>query len=151
MGLFDAFKRKEKEISEEINPMYNFLYDANLSIANMQVVDTNGSVSVRGTAHDGETIEKVEELLATKGVGLIYNELIIADLSRMGIQYRIATKSSNLNCRKGPSAKNEVVGKFPKGTIVDLIRIHNATWHFVKNDVIEGYCHTDYLETVKGS
>ncbi len=151
MGLFDSFKKKVKETSEEINPLHKILTDANLGIDNLQVANANGTVTVTGTAQDGEAIAKMEELLTANGVLSVTNKVGIADLSHLGIKYRVTTNSSNLNCRKGPSTDNEIVGKFPKDTIVQLVKKHNATWHRVRNDEIEGFCHTDYLKQVQNT
>ena len=151
MGLFDAFKKKVEEKAEVINPLHGYLKEANLNIENLQVVDANGTVTVTGTAQDGETAAKINELLAAKGVASVTNNIAIADLSHLNIKYRVATNSSNLNCRKGPSTDNEIVGKFPKDAVVTLVQKHNATWHKVRNEEIEGYCHMDYLEQVQNT
>ena len=73
------------------------------------------------------------------------------DLSHLNIQYRVATKSSNLNCRKGPGTDQDIVGKFPKDAIVTLVKRHNATYNMVRNGEVEGFCHTDYLEEVQST
>ena len=39
MGLFDSFRKKVEKKSEEINPLYTYLKDADLGIQNLQVVD----------------------------------------------------------------------------------------------------------------
>ena len=149
MGLFDAFKKKAEVKAEEINPLHGYLKDANLPIENLQVVDANGTVTVTGVAQEGSAAAKVEELLKAKGIGSITNSISIADLTSLNIKYKVATNSSNLNCRKGPSTDDEIVGKFPKGTIVTLVQKHSDTWHKVKTDDTAGYCHTDYLESVQ--
>ena len=151
MGLFDAFKKKAAVKAEEVNPLHGYLTEANLGIENLQVVDANGTVTVTGTAQDGETAAKVAELLTARGVASVTNNVAIADLSHLGIQYRVATNSSNLNCRKGPSKDDKIVGKFPKDAVVNLIKRHNATWHLVKAEEVQGFCHTDYLEQVKNT
>jgi len=151
MGLFDAFKKKVEEKAEVINPLHGYLKEANLNIENLQVVDANGTVTVTGTAQDGETAAKINDLLAAKGVASVTNNIAIADLSHLNIQYKVATNSSNLNCRKGPSTDDEVVGKFSKDAVVTLVQKHNATWHKVRNEEIEGYCHMDYLEQVQNT
>ena len=150
MGLFDMFKKKVEEKAEVINPLHGYLKEAGLPIENLQVAENNGSVTVTGIAEDGESASKVSDLLAAKGIAAtqIHNNISIADLSSLNLKYKVATNSSNLNCRKGPSTDNEIVGKFPKGSIVTLTQKYNATWHVVKNDEIEGFCHTDYLEEV---
>lgn len=146
MGLFDAFKKKVEDKSEVVNPLYGYLKDAGLPIENLQVVESNGSVTVTGVAENGESRSLVEEMLKGKGVVNIQNNINVADLSNSGITYKVTTKGSNLNCRKGPSTKDEIAGKFANGSVVTLVQKHNDTWHKVKNAEITGFCHTDYLE-----
>lgn len=150
MGLFDIFKKKVEEKAEVINPLHGYLNEAGLPIENLQVVDNNGNVTVSGVAENGEAVAKISDLLVAKGIAAanIHNNISIADLTALNLRYNVATNSSNLNCRKGPSKDNEIVGKFPKGSIVTLTQIYNATWHKVKNDELEGFCHTDYIEEV---
>lgn len=150
MGLFDMFKKKVEEKSEEVNPLHGYLTEAGLPIENLQVVDNNGNVTVTGVAQTGEAAAKITELLTIKGINAasINNSISVADLTSLNLKYKVATNSSNLNCRKGPSTDNEIVGKFSKGAIVSLVQKYNDTWHKVKNEEIEGYCHTDYLEEI---
>ena len=148
MGLFDAFKKKVAVKAAEVNPLHGYLTAANLPIENLQVVDANGTVTVTGVAQEGSASAKVEELLKAKGIASVTNNITIADLTSMNIQYTVATNSSNLNCRKGPSTDEPIVGKFPKGTKVTLVQKHSDTWHRVKGETVEGYCHTDYLDKV---
>lgn len=151
MGLFDAFKKKVEEKAEVVNPLYTYLKDANLGIDNLQVSDANGTVTVTGTAADGEMKQRVNDLLAARGVASVTNNITIADLSHLGIKYKVNTKSSNLNCRQEPNTDSPILGKFPKDAIVTLVQKYNATWHVVKNDELQGYCHTDYLEQVQNT
>lgn len=151
MGLFDAFKKKVEVKAEEVNPLHGYLKNANLAIENLQVVDANGTVTVTGVAQEGSASAKVTELLKAKGISSITNNISIADLTSLNIKYKVSTNSSNLNCRKGPSTDDEIVGKFPKGAVVTLVQKHNDTWHKVKDDKVSGYCHTDYLEAISGT
>ncbi len=151
MGLFDSFRKKVEKKSEEINPLYTYLKDADLGIHNLQVVDQNGIVTVTGEVQEGQSMERVNELLAAKNIASLNNNITVADLSDLGIRYTVNTNSSNLNCRKGPSTDQDIVGKFPKGAVVNLVQRHNATWHKVRNEEIEGYCHTDYLSQVQNT
>jgi len=146
MGLFDAFKKKVEEKSEVVNPLYGYLKDAGLPIENLQVSESNGSVTVTGLAENGETLSLVEDMLKAKGVSTIHNNVNVVDHSNSGVTYKVTTKGSNLNCRKGPTTTDEIVGKFANGSVVSLVQKHNDTWHMVKNDEITGYCHTDYLD-----
>ncbi|MDG2455296.1 MAG: SH3 domain-containing protein [Bacteroidia bacterium] len=63
-----------------------------------------------------------------------------------GVTYKVVTRGTNLNCRKGPDIKSEIVGKFANGSEVSLVEEHSEKWHKVKNAEILGYCHTDWLE-----
>ncbi len=144
------FKKKVEEKSEEINPLQGYLTQAGLPVENLQVIENDGNVTVTGVSQTGEAVAKVTELLTIKGIAAasISNNISIADLTSLNLQYKVATNSSNLNCRKGPSTDNEIVCKFPKGAVVTLTQKYNDTWHKVKNDEIKGFCHTDYLEQV---
>jgi hypothetical protein len=144
------FKKKVEEKSEEINPLHGYLTQAGLPVENLQVIEKDGNVTVTGVSQTGEAVAKVTELLTIKGIAAasISNNISIADLTSLNLQYKVATNSSNLNCRKGPITDNEIVCKFPKGAVVTLTQKYNDTWHKVKNDEIEGFCHTDYLEQV---
>lgn len=144
------FKKKVEEKSEEINPLHGYLTQAGLPVENLQVIEKDGNVTVTGVSQTGEAVAKVTELLTIKGIAAasISNNISIADLTSLNLQYKVATNSSNLNCRKGPITDNEIVCKFPKGAVVTLTQKYNYTWHKVKNDEIEGFCHTDYLEQV---
>jgi uncharacterized protein YgiM (DUF1202 family) len=151
MGIFDAFKKKVEEVSKLENPLHGYLKRGDLAIENLQVVDANGTVTLTGTAQDGEAAAKAVEMLKAKGVASITNNISIADLSHLGIRYKVKTESSNLNCRKGPSTDAEIVGKFPKDAVVTLLQKHNAAWYKVRGSEAEGYCNTDYLEQVSNT
>jgi hypothetical protein len=149
MGLFDAFKKKVEEKSEEINPLFELVKNANLNIENLQVVNNNGVVKVTGQVQNGEVINTVKTLVtAQNGVSGFENGLDIADVSRLGISYKVVTKSSNLNVRKGPGTDFEIVGKFPKDTEVKLVKRVNNEWFLVRSADLEGHCHTDYLDLI---
>jgi hypothetical protein len=147
MGLFDAFKKKVEQKSEAVNPLYNALKGANLDIHNLQVVNTNGSVTLTGEVEDGRVIDEATSFLNNQpGVQTIDNKLTIADISAKNIVLKVTTRGSNLNVRKGPSTKNEIVGKYPNGTEVTLVKRINKDWAVVRNNELEGYCHMDYLK-----
>lgn len=50
----------------------------------------------------------------------------------------VNTNNSNLNVRNGCSTKDSIVGKFKKGTVVDILARPNATWLFVSGVGIDG-------------
>jgi uncharacterized protein YgiM (DUF1202 family) len=74
-----------------------------------------------------------------------------ADIPTSGVTYKVATRGTNLNCRKGPDIKSEIVGKFANGSEVSLVAKHSDKWHLVKNAEVSGYCHTDWLELVSNA
>ena len=62
----------------------------------------------------------------------------------------VNTKSSNLLCRKSPSSESTIVGKFAKGTKLELL-LTTTGWSKVsgkdiKGKTITGYCSSDYLK-----
>ncbi len=146
MGLFEAFKKKVGQKSEEINPLFEIVKNANLGIDNLQVSNEMGKVRVSGTVQNGKVVSEVEELLkGQQGVISFENALDIADVSGSNIKYMVATNSSNLNVRKGPGIDFDIIGKFPNGTTITLVRRINDTWFIVISEQLEGHCHTDYL------
>jgi len=151
MGLFDIFKTKTVVKEAAVHPLQEYLKEANLAIENLQVVDANGTVTITGSAQDGQSADKVKELLRTKRIRSLTNNITIADVSHLGIEYKVTTNSGRLNCRKGPGTQDEIVGKFPENAVVTLVQKHNATWHKVRGNETEGYCRTKYLEKVSGT
>ncbi|MFB1002727.1 MAG: SH3 domain-containing protein [Bacteroidia bacterium] len=74
-----------------------------------------------------------------------------AEVPTSGVTYKVATRGTNLNCRKDPDIKSEIVGKFANGSEVSLVEKHSDKWHLVKNAEVSGYCHTDWLELVSNA
>jgi|GEM_PF-63740 uncharacterized protein YgiM (DUF1202 family) len=154
MGLFDAFKNKAEKKTETVNPLYKTLSEAGFGINDMQVVNESGNVTVTGSVDDGSLMEKVNDFLSAQpGVSNVANNIEVADISGQGKHCKVVTKGSNLNVRAGASTSDDIVGRFLKDSEVLLIRRYNATWHQVrgvgiKGDVVEGYCHTDYIKEV---
>ncbi|MCB9262605.1 MAG: SH3 domain-containing protein [Flavobacteriales bacterium] len=154
MGLFDAFKKKVEEKSEEINPLYGAMQNAGFNIHNMQVQNNGGNVTVTGSVEDGAILEKVNAFLSSQpSVSNVFNNIEVADISSQGIKCKVATKSSNLNVRAGASTEDEIVGKFAKDSELLLVKRVNSSWNIVRGtgidgNPVEGYCHTDYMEMV---
>ncbi len=154
MGLFDAFKNKAAKKTEEANPLYKALSEANFDIIDMQVVNESGNVTVTGSVDDGSLMEKVNDFLASQpSVVHIDNNIEVVDISGQGKHCKVVTNGSNLNVRVGASTSDDIVGLFSKGSDVLLVRRYNATGHQVKGvgvkgEEIEGYCHTDYLKEI---
>ena len=81
MGLFDIFKTKTVVKEAAVHPLQEYLKEANLAIENLQVVDANGTVTITGSAQDGQSADKVKELLRTKRIPSLTNNITIADVS----------------------------------------------------------------------
>jgi uncharacterized protein YgiM (DUF1202 family) len=63
-----------------------------------------------------------------------------------GSQLKVATKSSNLNIRKGPGTDQPIVGKAAKDEVVTLLSKTNDQWWLIRNaNGEEGYVYTQYL------
>ena len=63
-----------------------------------------------------------------------------------GTKAKVATKSSNLNIRKGPGTDQEIVGKAARHEIVTVISRPNEQWSLIRTDGgIEGYAYSMYL------
>ena len=54
-----------------------------------------------------------------------------------------------MNVRSGQGSTNGVVGKFPKGTKVQLVEKNDNGWYKVKTDELEGFVSSDYLTFIK--
>ena len=97
-----------------------------------------------------DLFKKKEEETATD-VNPTQGRAKAAEVPTSGVTYKVATRGTNLNCRKDPDIKSEVVGKFANGSEVSLVEKHSDKWHLVKNADVSGYCHTDWLELVSNA
>jgi uncharacterized protein YgiM (DUF1202 family) len=62
---------------------------------------------------------------------------------------RVATKTSNLNIRKGPGTQYDIIGKAAHDSQVQLIKKMYNGWYYIKSaDGTEGFCSTDYLAQI---
>ncbi len=148
MGLFSTIA--EAAQTQIQAPYTNALTAAGINLPDVKASLENGVLTVSGTVPDGETAEKVVAALqATAGVTSVTNLLEVEDLTDKNIFMLVATKSSNLNIRKGPGTEHEIVGKAAHGDKVQLIKKMFNGWYFIHDsDSQEGFCSTDYLEEV---
>ena len=64
-----------------------------------------------------------------------------------GSKAKVATKSSNLNIRKGPGTDQPIVGKAAHDELVTVLSNANEQWSLIKTDNgEEGYVYSQYLE-----
>lgn len=146
MGLFDKLSKAVTTPQEKAN--YNqILASAGISIPDLKAVMENGVLVLRGTVPDGVTAEAaVSALKKAQGVTEVRSELGVEDLTSKRIMMRVATKSSNLNIRKGPGTNFDIVGKAAHNSQVQLLKKSYPGWYLIKSaEGIEGFCSAEYL------
>jgi Bacterial SH3 domain len=133
---------------------YRELMDAATSVGvkNLQVreqgnvlyIEGEGSGSVKQQLWD--IYEKIDPDYSSGDLMLNINS--VAGVEE-GSRLKVTTNSSNLNIRRGPSTKDEIVGKAARHELITLVRKENDQWWYVKTDNgEEGYCYTQYLTPV---
>ena len=65
----------------------------------------------------------------------------------------VNTKKDNLNIRKGPGQKYQIISSFKKGAIVEVLDNKNPVWYYVRgNDysgtIVTGYVSKTYLKEI---
>ena len=146
MGLFDNLAKAITTPQEKASYV-SLLTAAGIRIPNLGCSLEKGVLSVTGTVPDGATAEAaVAVLRKAPGVTEVKNYLEVEDLRSKNIMMRVATKSSNLNIRKGPGTQFEIVGKAAHNSQVQLIKKMYNGWYYIKAaNGTEGFCSTDYL------
>lgn len=149
MGLFDDLAKAVTTPAEKAN-YDQLLRAAGVTVHNLACSLENGVLSVSGTLNDGSKADAaIEALKAAPGVKSVVNYLEVEDLTSQNIFMKVATKSSNLNIRKGPGTDFEIVGKAAHNSQVQLIKKMHNGWFYIKSDKgVEGFCSTDYLAEV---
>jgi uncharacterized protein YgiM (DUF1202 family) len=149
MGLFDEVNKAVVN-QQQVNNYTAVLEQAGITIPDLKVVNSNGTLTISGKAAGSEDAEKVEATLKTQpGVTAIINLLEIEDLTSQNIKMQVATKESNLNIRIGPGTDFSIAGKAAHGSTVNLIKRMYNDWYYIKTDQgIEGFCYKDYLKEV---
>jgi uncharacterized protein YgiM (DUF1202 family) len=107
-------------------------------------------LTITGTVPDSASADAaVAALKKVPGITDVKNYLEVEDLTSKNIMMRVATKSSNLNIRKGPGTTFDIVGKAAHNSKVQLIKKMYNGWYFIKSaDGTEGFCSTDFLADV---
>ena len=149
MGLFDNLAKAITTPQEKANYV-TLLKAAGINIPNLRCSLENGVLSITGTVADGATAEAaIAALKKAPGVTEIKNYLEVEDLRSKNIKMRVATKSSNLNIRKGPGTNFDIIGKAAHNSQVQLIKKMYNGWYYIKAaDGTEGFCSTDYLAEI---
>jgi uncharacterized protein YgiM (DUF1202 family) len=149
MGLFDDLAKSITTPKEKAN--YNaILSAAGIQISNLGCSADRGVLTITGTVPDGAAADDaVAALKKVPGITDVKNYLEVEDLTSKNIMMRVATKSSNLNIRKGPGTTFDIVGKAAHNSKVQLIKKMYNGWYFIKSaDGTEGFCSTDFLADV---
>ncbi len=149
MGLFDELNKAVVSQQQLLN--YNdLLSKAGVSIPDLKVADEGGTLKISGTVTDMQQAEKAIAALKAAAPGKeIENLLQAEDLTSKSIKMQVMTKESNLNIRRGPGTKFEVVGKAPHLSIVQLIKRMYNDWYFVRTEAgVEGFCAKDFLREI---
>ncbi|MGI4729044.1 MAG: SH3 domain-containing protein [Janthinobacterium lividum] len=149
MGLFDEVNKAVVN-QQQVNNYTSVLENAGITIPDLKVVDTNGSLTISGTIAGAADADKaVAALKAQPGVTEVVNLLELEDLTSQNIKMQIATQESNLNIRTGPGTIFEIAGKAAHNSSVQLIKRMYNDWYYIKTDQgVEGFCYKDYLKEV---
>jgi uncharacterized protein YgiM (DUF1202 family) len=149
MGLFDRLSKAITTPQEKANYV-SVLSAAGINIPNLGCSMEKGVLTVTGTVPDGPTAEAaIAALKKAPGVIEIKNFLEVEDLTSRRIMMRVATKTSNLNIRKGPGTQYDIIGKAAHDSQVQLIKKMYNGWYYIKSaDGTEGFCSTDYLAQI---
>jgi uncharacterized protein YgiM (DUF1202 family) len=149
MGLFDRLSKAITTPQEKANYV-SVLSAAGINIPNLGCSMEKGVLTVTGTVPDGPTAEAaIAALKKAPGVIEIKNYLEVEDLTSRRIMMRVATKTSNLNIRKGPGTQYDIIGKAAHDSQVQLIKKMYNGWYYIKSaDGTEGFCSTDYLAQI---
>lgn len=149
MGLFDEVNKAVVN-QQQVNDYTAVLENAGITIPDLKVANTNGTLTVSGKVSGAADAEKAETALkAAPGVTAVINLLEVEDLTAQNIKMQIATKESNLNIRIGPGTTFSIAGKAAHNSTVHLIKRMYNDWYYIKTDQgIEGFCFKDYLKEV---
>lgn len=139
-------KRDEHVVNTEIEQSYNFLQERGVDTTSINIDFENNTFKLNGTVETGEKLQMLNEAVENSGSeNPIINNVELEDFTPKNITMKVKTKGSNLNVRAGAGTDNEIVGKFPNGTEVQLVKKVQQDWYLMRNGETEGYCHTNYL------
>ncbi len=135
---------------EEKAPYNSILTAAGISIPNLGCSMEYGVLIITGTIPDRPAADAaVAALLKAHGVREVKNYLEVEDFTSRRIMRNVATKSSNLNIRKGQGTEYEIVEKAAYNSTVQLIKKMYNGWYFIRSqNGVEGFCSTDFLASI---
>ena len=115
----------------------------------MEIQYDNNTFHLGGTVETGEQLQKLAEVTTNSGSSsAIVNNVELEDLTPRNMMMKVVTKGSNLNVRWGAGTDHDVVGKFPNGSEVQIVRKPQTDWYHFKSSGVEGYCHTNFLKEI---
>jgi uncharacterized protein YgiM (DUF1202 family) len=123
----------------------------NAGISDLQVREQSGVLYIDGSTSNGATKDSLWNIYNKIDPDFRSGDLMLnIDASAAaGTKAKVATKSSNLNIRKGPGTDQEVVGKAAHGEILTVVSRADEQWSLVRTDSgEEGYCYSQYLTQV---
>src|SRR6476620_11719093 len=117
-------------------------------VGNLQVREQDNVLYIDGEAPSGAVKDQLWDIYNTIDPDYRAGDLVmninVAGIAA-GSQLKVATKSSNLNIRKGPGTDQPIVGKAAKDEMVTLLSKTNDQWWLIRNAKgEEGYVYTQY-------
>lgn len=138
--------RDENVVNTEITKSYEFLQSKGVDTTSINIGFENNTFKLNGTVETGEKLEVLNTAVENSGSeNPIVNNVELEDFTNKNIVLTVKTKGSNLNARAGAGTDNEIVGKFANGSQVNLVKKIEKDWYLVRNNEVEGYCHTNFL------
>ncbi len=149
MGLFDEVNKAVVN-QQQVNDYTTILQNAGITIPDLKVSNTNGTLTISGQVSGSEDADKAEAALkAAPGVTAVINLLEVEDLTDQDIKMQVATQDSNLNIRIGPGTDFSIAGKAAHNSTVQLIKKMYNDWYYIKTDEgVEGFCSKEFLKEV---
>ena len=117
-------------------------------VSNLQVREQNDVLYIDGNAPTGKVKDDLWAIYNRIDPDFRSGDLIMNVNVNIpsGSKARVATKTSNLNIRKGPGTDQPIVGKAAHNEIVTVLSKANDQWSLIKTDTgEEGYVYSQYL------
>jgi len=136
----------KSEVDAQVNEAYGFLKEGGVDTDSININFENNTFQLSGTVESGKDMELLHSVVTNSGSSsAIVNNVELEDFTPKNILMTVKTRGSNLNVRAGAGTDNEIVGKFANGSQVSLVKKIQEDWYLVRNNEVEGYCHTNFL------
>jgi uncharacterized protein YgiM (DUF1202 family) len=138
--------KAESTVDTQVNEAYEFLQSGGVNTQSITVNFENNSFHLTGTVETGEEMQILNDVVTNSGSSSpILNNVELEDFTAKNILMTVKTRGSNLNARAGAGTDNKIVGKFSNESQVNLVKKSQKDWYLVRNNEVEGYCHTNFL------